>query len=174
MGALEFGSQECVPSSGTSRQQAHVNAPPERMPSNSNCVRRLRAPAYGLKGAPVVFYKTLDTYLLDAKAAGERMDHIIKVSAFRPCPHYMPRTDGHSAEALATRSDDILGRGGQKVLPTLQEYPESRLKTLVHSDVELPQYSEFSVAVTQKGLPDELELMHINPTMRADRRRALP
>ena len=60
-----------------------------------------------------------------------------------PSSYYIRRTGGHTAGALATRSDEILGCGEQKILSTLQMYPETRLATFVHLDVELTQNSEF-------------------------------
>ena len=64
--------------------------------------------------------------------------------------------------AIATRIDDITGRGETRTAPSAQRQPRNPSRALdirgtsfAHAGIGLPQDSDFSVGVTQKVFTDE-------------------
>ena len=85
-------------------REVFLGAPAAWGPEGTHRIWKLRAPAYGLRGAPVAPRRALRRYLLNS------------VSSSRPRFSFVFRKNGGAVGVLTTHIDDILGPGEPDVL----------------------------------------------------------
>ena len=97
-------------------REVFVRAPLGWGPKTAYRIRKLRAPASGLKKASAAFQRTLGRYLLNSGASLSRAGLKFQVSSPEPRLNFVFRKSCEVAGAITTHTDDILGRSGLDLL----------------------------------------------------------
>ena len=91
----------------------------------ANRARKLKAPAYGLNGAPVAFHRPLEGHLLNP-------GNVSRNGTLTPA--FVFRGTGSAARVFTTRIDDIVGCGEPKGLIKIRQFLEQRSGELKRQD----------------------------------------
>ena len=81
-------------------------------PSDAHRIRKLHAPAYGLRDAPAAFRRSFQKYLLSSVVSSANVRFRFRQSSFAPCLHFVFRKEGGAVGASGRHIDDIPGCGG--------------------------------------------------------------
>ena len=157
-----------------------LRAPAEWDQLNPHRNWKLRAPAYVLTDAPA-YGLTTRKYLLNSGDPLARVGLQFRVSPFRPRLFPVFRRDGEPVGGIATRTDDILGRGEQDALYETRVFSERGFgerkvqeSPSVHASMELLQEIDFAVQVTQEESASNVKPLFASRGLWAARQRLLP